>query len=98
MPELWYNSISQNDKTGEKYVYIRRSLVTLKETKLMKSYNDEYKLTSNSSVYAKAKKRVYESTCKINCSICSYHKGENITSWKRHTNWKRNRKTQYKGI
>lgn len=62
----------------------------------MKSYNDEYSTTSNASVYAKAKKRVYEDTCKINCSWCPYHRGENDTSWKRRVNWKKNRKTQYK--
>lgn len=62
----------------------------------MKRYTEEYNTTFNSRVYNIAKKHVYEMNRKINCSICSYHKGENSTSWKTRTNWKKNRKTQYK--
>lgn len=63
---------------------------------MLKHYKEEYDTTSNASVYAKAKKRVYENTGKISCSICPYHKGENNTSWKKRVSWKQFRKTQYK--
>jgi hypothetical protein len=43
----------------------------------MKKKNDELKTTSNRSVYNKLRKRYLESTGKIRCSWCGYHKGEN---------------------
>jgi hypothetical protein len=39
---------------------------------------EEYKTTTNRSVYNKLRKRYLEGRY-INCSYCKYHKGENIT-------------------
>lgn len=40
---------------------------------------DEYKKTTNRRVYNRARKWYLESTGKIRCSWCKYHKGENDT-------------------
>jgi hypothetical protein len=51
---------------------------------------DEYKKTTNRTIYNKARKCYLSSgTGKIHCGFCKYHKGENIThGYKKHVSWK----------
>ena len=64
----------------------------------MKKMITEYRTTSNSFVYNRARKYYLESEKLINCAYCPYHKNENGKYHNRrdYRNWKRYRKTQYK--
>ena len=46
----------------------------------MKKRIDEYRTTTNSSVYNKLHKQVLQKEGKICCSYCKYHKHENKTN------------------
>jgi hypothetical protein len=52
--------------------------------------NDEFKTTTNNSVYKKYYKMKYAS-----CSFCPWHRIENATHTVRRS-WKKYRRTQYK--
>jgi hypothetical protein len=58
---------------------------------------NDLEMSSNSMVYNRLLKRHRADSGDICCSYCQYHRCENASStrYRKHTNWKRLRKTQY---
>ena len=55
-------------------------------------HNHTMRITTNSQVYKRARKRYLESKALIHCSVCVYHRGENLKRWKvRNVSWKNRR-------